>query len=233
VELVCVCVIFFFKQKTAYEIVDCDWSSDVCSSDLHPVTGEKTFFNQVQLHHIFCLDPDAREDLLALFGEQRMPRHVYYGDGSPIEDEVMALVGELYEACAVRFDWHKGDVILLDTMLAAHARDPVEGPRKIVVAMGEMIERSALNVAHSETEQGRGRSMSTAQQGTVDAGLALLVEQQQHLDARQQGTSWGDLSHCVKLDIRGELDPVRLQHALDSLAVRHEALSAQFAPVSG
>ena len=26
--------IFFFKQKTAYEIVDCDWSSDVCSSDL-------------------------------------------------------------------------------------------------------------------------------------------------------------------------------------------------------
>jgi len=25
---------FFFKQKTAYEISDCDWSSDVCSSDL-------------------------------------------------------------------------------------------------------------------------------------------------------------------------------------------------------
>ena len=28
-------VIFFFKQKTAYEIRNCDWSSDVCSSDLH------------------------------------------------------------------------------------------------------------------------------------------------------------------------------------------------------
>src|SRR5213593_5109368 len=25
---------FFFKQKTAYEMVSCDWSSDVCSSDL-------------------------------------------------------------------------------------------------------------------------------------------------------------------------------------------------------
>ena len=75
--------------------------------------------------------------------------------------------------------------------------------------------------------------MSTAQQGTVDAGLALLVEQQQHLDARQQGASWGDLTHCLKLDIRGELDPVRLQHALDILAVRHEALSTQFASVSG
>ena len=27
-------VFFFFKQKTAYEIRNCDWSSDVCSSDL-------------------------------------------------------------------------------------------------------------------------------------------------------------------------------------------------------
>ena len=29
----CLCF-FFFKQKTAYEIKECDWSSDVCSSDL-------------------------------------------------------------------------------------------------------------------------------------------------------------------------------------------------------
>ena len=28
------CFVFFFKQKTAYEIYQCDWSSDVCSSDL-------------------------------------------------------------------------------------------------------------------------------------------------------------------------------------------------------
>ena len=27
-------LLFFFKQKTAYEIYQCDWSSDVCSSDL-------------------------------------------------------------------------------------------------------------------------------------------------------------------------------------------------------
>ncbi|WP_095974863.1 non-ribosomal peptide synthetase [Pseudomonas ogarae] len=110
----------------------------------HPITGEKSFFNQVQLHHIYWLDPDVRQDLLSMFGLERMPRHVYYGDGTPIEDEVMARIGELYEACAVRFDWQKGDVILLDNMLVAHARDPFEGPRKIVVAMGDMYERSSL-----------------------------------------------------------------------------------------
>src|SRR3546814_10316003 len=31
---------FFFKQKTAYEMRISDWSSDVCSSDLHCVAEE-------------------------------------------------------------------------------------------------------------------------------------------------------------------------------------------------
>src|SRR3546814_1159700 len=29
-----ICFLFFFKQKTAYEMRISDWSSDVCSSDL-------------------------------------------------------------------------------------------------------------------------------------------------------------------------------------------------------
>src|SRR3546814_6770174 len=29
------CILFFFKQKTAYEMRISDWSSDVCSSDLY------------------------------------------------------------------------------------------------------------------------------------------------------------------------------------------------------
>src|SRR3546814_17638622 len=32
--IICVIVLFFFKQKTAYEMRISDWSSDVCSSDL-------------------------------------------------------------------------------------------------------------------------------------------------------------------------------------------------------
>ena len=34
VSLIITELIFFFKQKTAYEIGTGDWSSDVCSSDL-------------------------------------------------------------------------------------------------------------------------------------------------------------------------------------------------------
>src|SRR3546814_8775233 len=32
--MIVLCVFFFFKQKTAYEMRISDWSSDVCSSDL-------------------------------------------------------------------------------------------------------------------------------------------------------------------------------------------------------
>src|SRR3546814_6562565 len=35
VLMLCLCMFFFFKQKTAYEMRISDWSSDVCSSDLH------------------------------------------------------------------------------------------------------------------------------------------------------------------------------------------------------
>src|SRR3546814_5067981 len=35
----CIFVVFFFKQKTAYEMRISDWSSDVCSSDLIPGDG--------------------------------------------------------------------------------------------------------------------------------------------------------------------------------------------------
>src|SRR3546814_8237996 len=34
VFLLCCLLVFFFKQKTAYEMRISDWSSDVCSSDL-------------------------------------------------------------------------------------------------------------------------------------------------------------------------------------------------------
>src|SRR3546814_981937 len=34
------CVFFFFKQKTAYEMRISDWSSDVCSSDLSSIVIE-------------------------------------------------------------------------------------------------------------------------------------------------------------------------------------------------
>src|SRR3546814_2545559 len=42
---------FFFKQKTAYEMRISDWSSDVCSSDLHLAGREQRARRFLPRHH--------------------------------------------------------------------------------------------------------------------------------------------------------------------------------------
>ena len=105
----------------------------------HPKTKELVFFNQVQLHHVSCLEPSVGASLLSTLGEDNLPRNVYYGDGSQIEDSVIAEVGEVYEQAKVDFPWEYGDILMLDNMLTAHGRNSYVGSRKIVVSMGEMI----------------------------------------------------------------------------------------------
>jgi alpha-ketoglutarate-dependent taurine dioxygenase len=118
----------------------------------HPQTGEMSFFNQVQLHHTYCLDKGTRESIQSIFTERDLPRHVYFGDGSVIEESVMDHVGETLEKTAVRFQWQQGDLIMLDNMLTAHARDPYVGARKIVVAMGNMVNAREIQLAASAVQ---------------------------------------------------------------------------------
>jgi alpha-ketoglutarate-dependent taurine dioxygenase len=103
----------------------------------HPVTGEKVWMNQAHLFHVTAQDPDVVEVLLEEFGEENLPRNTYYGDGSPIGPEVLAAIGEAYDAEALVFPWEKGDVLLLDNMLMAHSRSPFTGQRRVVVGMAE------------------------------------------------------------------------------------------------
>ena len=104
----------------------------------HPDTGEPCWFNQAQHWHISCLEDDVRRSLEESFEEDDLPRNCYYGDGSPIEDETMAHILEVYRDLEVSFPWQRGDVVLVDNILAAHGRNPFEPPRKILVAMGDM-----------------------------------------------------------------------------------------------
>ncbi len=111
---------------------------------VHPKTGDRVFFNQVQLHHVSALEPDVREALLSIVGEEDLPRNCYFGDGSPISDEEMAHLNDVFWKASVAFPWQVGDILMLDNMLIAHARSPFRGARKIVVAMSEMTGRENL-----------------------------------------------------------------------------------------
>ena len=103
----------------------------------HPLTGEMIWFNHATFFHISTLESAFREALLAEFQEEELPNNSYYGDGTPIEPEVMASLRAAYEQETVSFPWQKGDVLLLDNMLTAHGRSPFIGERKVVVAMAE------------------------------------------------------------------------------------------------
>nr|WP_315465838.1 TauD/TfdA family dioxygenase [uncultured Rhodoferax sp.] len=103
----------------------------------HPVTGDAVWFNQAHLFHISALAPDTREVLVDSVGEENLPRNVYYGDGSPIPDQELDHVRAVLEQHKVVFPWQQGDVLMLDNMLAAHARAPFKGPRKVLVAMAQ------------------------------------------------------------------------------------------------
>src|SRR3546814_5618954 len=88
---------FFFNQKTAYVMRISDWSSDVCSSDLDGVTGNRlslNLFEQSQRHacrrlEMLRLDRDRRHR------DRRKPQMTAFhrrSDGSGVQ-RVVAQIG--------------------------------------------------------------------------------------------------------------------------------------------
>lgn len=102
---------------------------------VHPVTGDKVWFNQAHLFHVSSLRPEVRESLLAVCGEDDLPRNAYYGDGERLEEDVLQIIRDVYASETFHFTWRKNDLMILDNMLFTHGRQPFSGDRKILVGM--------------------------------------------------------------------------------------------------
>jgi alpha-ketoglutarate-dependent taurine dioxygenase len=110
----------------------------------HPRSGELIWFNHITFFHISTLESSMREVLMEDAGEEWLPNNTYYGDGSPIEPEVLDELRAAYLKELVSFSWQKGDLVILDNMLTAHSRSSFVGPRKILFAMAQPYTRTDI-----------------------------------------------------------------------------------------
>ncbi len=105
----------------------------------HPRTGQRCWFNQIAFLNEWTMDPELREYLVDVYGEDGLPFNTRYGNGDPIGADVIQLIDEVYEEHTARERWQSGDLLLVDNVRTAHARESFEGPREVLVAMADAL----------------------------------------------------------------------------------------------
>lgn len=108
----------------------------------HPATGEACWHNQAdQWHRDIASVKDTvpgsprAEKGTSTAGTESIGNHVTYGDGGEIEVADLMHVRAASQECEVLFDWHPGDLMVIDNIMAMHGRKPFTGARRVLVAM--------------------------------------------------------------------------------------------------
>ncbi len=105
----------------------------------HPVTGQRCWFNQIAFLSEWTIDPEVREYLVDVYGEDGLPFTTRFGGGDPVGEDVVQLLNETYEAHAARVSWQAGDLLLVDNIRTAHSREPYTGPREVLAALADPV----------------------------------------------------------------------------------------------
>ncbi|MFF4465282.1 TauD/TfdA family dioxygenase [Streptomyces mirabilis] len=111
----------------------------------HPVTGRRCWFNQIAFLNEWTMAPEVREYLMDVYGADGLPFNTRFGNGDPIDEDVVELLNSVYEAHTAREPWQAGDLMLVDNIRTAHSREPFEGPREVLVALADPVRLTACS----------------------------------------------------------------------------------------
>ena len=105
----------------------------------HPVTGQRCWFNQIAFLNERTIDPEVREYMVDLYGEDGLPFTTRFGNGEPVGEDIVELLNETYEAHTKREPWQSGDLLLVDNVRTAHSREPYEGAREVLAGLADPV----------------------------------------------------------------------------------------------
>jgi alpha-ketoglutarate-dependent taurine dioxygenase len=111
----------------------------------HPVTGRRSWFNQISFLSEWNLDPDVRDYLVSVLGPDGLPFNTAWGNGEPFSPTVIAAINQAYRRGTRREPWQTGDVMLIDNIRIAHNREPFDGDRQIVMAFADPITAATMS----------------------------------------------------------------------------------------
>jgi uncharacterized protein YndB with AHSA1/START domain len=180
------------------------------------VTGRRCWFNQVAFLSRWTMDPEVRDFLCDMYGPDGLPFDTRYGNGDPIDEDVVRRINDVYEANTSPVVLAAGDVVLVDNIRTAHGREPYEGDRQVVVAMIDPVRVDELEGptrAGSRTAQAPARAPSrrapTAAINTKEVSavtdrastiVPVTVQAQRALDhqASEVLAAYGDVDRRVR-----------------------------------
>jgi len=113
----------------------------------HPVSGRRCWFNQIAFLNEWTMAPEVREYLVDVYGADGLPFNTRYGDGGPIEEDVVQLLNQVYEANTAREPWRSGDLLLVDNVRTAHSRESFQGIREVLVGFADPVELFGSNAS--------------------------------------------------------------------------------------
>jgi len=99
----------------------------------HPITGEEVWFNQADSHHSSYYKAGPMFEGVKYESDFHYPAHSTYGDGSPIELDVLQHIREVKWQCSVGIQLKKTDLLVYDNIKAMHGRMSYTGERQILV----------------------------------------------------------------------------------------------------